>query len=963
MIKVGRIITGSFGFLLVLLLLLGVFSAPAQAYATGEPVQNTGKSATVTINSNVGIAVQFRSTKEKTDDTVYYSTGDGSGYLFASGDVSGLPESGTIYLAIEPKLGNSNTYTSILIDGESKKFHNGTDPNVYAVPVAGKYEIIVSGKESVSYTIMWTNSGATNVEGTDFAGSDCVIGNGKAYVKAVYDNATDMKDITSTIANIEKGCVDDDGKGYVAIEAGNIVDFAFIPDYGYQLTSIKANDNPLVAQEELNEFRFKMPTSHIHFSATFTKTDDVVSANAQSVSGGSVSLADGELSSGTARLDVNDAEVGNQDAFKEAAQGYIVSEYLDISLSNVFYKGTENAGDVWATKVETLDNPAEITLRLKEGIDTETVKIVHEKAEGQFDLLDASYNPETQEVTFSTSSFSKYAIAYVESSNAPTDATYWIDFGPGLWSVGGVEVGVQTEGLSDDDKNVQLSIEDAITLSNFDPSTMDAILVVDEDVTLYLNVDDNGNTKLADVEGGVEVLPPEGSMWFSVVEKPVVAPPSVGPSTTTVTIPVSGEENTVHAEVAVSGATVEVKPLDVDEIGKIVGDDVQTGVVEIDLSSLNSDVKQVLLPVATLEAITQAAEDAGNDTESIAIITPQGAVEMDDAAMRAVLDQAEGESVVLSLNNTGNSQLSAAQNAALEGMEVHGGFEVYFECPVTGNRIGDFRGGSATISIHFEAPEGKKGSGFSIWFVSDEGDLQKMKTFHVGAKLVTSVPHMSDYVIVYEDHPAYEDCERGSECPIAQFPDVKAGAWYHDGLHWAVENGVLKGGDDGKMTPGEAIDRQMLMVILHRYAQGAGMSTSVYEDTNILSYDGAEDVSTWAMESMQWACGAGIMKGYNGTDLAPKDELTREQMATFLHRFAIFMGFDVSVGEDTNILSYDDADQISGWAMEAMQWACGAGVITGYTDAAGNHAGELGPIDDCSRAQAATMMMRFDAVS
>lgn len=52
--------------------------------------------------------------------------------------------------------------------------------------------------------------------------------------------------------------------------------------------------------------------------------------------------------------------------------------------------------------------------------------------------------------------------------------------------------------------------------------------------------------------------------------------------------------------------------------------------------------------------------------------------------------------------------------------------------------------------------------------------------------------------------------------------------------------------------------------------------------------------------------------------------------------------------------------EISGWAMEPMQWACGSGVISGYTDAAGNQTGELGPDDKCSRAQAATMMMRFD---
>ncbi len=439
--------------------------------------------------------------------------------------------------------------------------------------------------------------------------------------------------------------------------------------------------------------------------------------------------------------------------------------------------------------------------------------------------------------------------------------------------------------------------------------------------------------------------------------------PFVPPASTTVTIPVSGEENTVHAEVTVSGSAVEVKPLDPAEIEQIVGDDVQTGVVEIDLSGLDSGVTQVTLPVETLEAITQAAEDAGNDTESIAIIMPQGTVEIDDAAMRAVLDQAAGNAVILVLEDTGNAQLNEDQRAAIEGQEVHGGFEAYFECAATGERIGDFKGGTATLSVPFAVPEGKKGSGFSVWYVSDGGEVQRMKTFHVGGRLMWHVPHMSDYVVVYEDHPAYEDCEGGADCPLAQFPDVKLGAWYHDGLHWAVENGALKGGDDGRMMPDAAIDRQTLMVVLHRYAQAAGMNTAVHEDADVLSFGDAADVSSWAMGSMRWAVGSGVMKGYDTGLLGPRDVLTREQTATFLHRFAAYLGMGVSEGEDTNILSFADAFEISEWAMPAMQWACGSGVIGGYADAAGNQTGELGPADGCTRAQAATMLMRFDAIA
>ena len=486
----------------------------------GEGGTVGGKTASVTINSDVDIAVQFRSTEEKTDSTVYYSTGDSSDYLFGSGSVSGLPESGTVYLAIEPLLFASNTYTSIAINGTSKEFHNGTDANVYEVDVLDSYTIEVSGASKESYTIMWTNSGATNVEGTDYASSDCIIGNGKAYVKAVYDNATNMNDITNTITNIGNGCVDGDGKGYVAIEAGNVVDFAFIPDYGFQLTAIGANDTQLTAQVTQNEFRFIMPNTHIHFNATFTPTEDIVAANSASISEGGIALSDNELTGGSAVLEVNEAIVPNQGDFEAAAEGYVVSEYLDISLYNVFYKGKNDAEDVWRSSVESLNSPAEITLKLQDGIDTETVKIVHEKGVGEFELLDAAYNPETQEITFSTSSFSNYAIAYEESGNEQTDR-YAIFFTDAPWMVDGVKVDI--EGREPDVELMRwVRTEDVISLTNFDPDTMDAVLIVDENVTLRLNVDENGNTRLADVDGGVEVLPPYGAtLTFAVVAKPV----------------------------------------------------------------------------------------------------------------------------------------------------------------------------------------------------------------------------------------------------------------------------------------------------------------------------------------------------------------------------------------------------------------------------------------------------------
>ena len=301
------------------------------------------------------------------------------------------------------------------------------------------------------------------------------------------------------------------------------INFEFKPDYGYQATHVQVTEDDLIplsdagfsAAEAIRTFRFAVyPDAHTHFSVIFTATEDIVKANAASISEGGVELAAGELDGGSAVLEVNEANISNRGDFEEAAEGYVVSEYLDISLYNIFYKG--NAEDVWSTPVENLDNPAEITLRLEDGIDTDTVKIVHEKGVGEFELLDADYNPVTQEITFSTSSFSNYAIAYEEQAQG----RYFIDFTNAPWTVDGVEVDLEgRESVAE--LMVWITTEDVIPLTNFDPDTMDAVLIVDEDVTLRLNVDENGNTRLADVDGGVEVLPPYGAtMTFAVVAKP-----------------------------------------------------------------------------------------------------------------------------------------------------------------------------------------------------------------------------------------------------------------------------------------------------------------------------------------------------------------------------------------------------------------------------------------------------------
>jgi hypothetical protein len=106
-----------------------------------------------------------------------------------------------------------------------------------------------------------------------------------------------------------------------------------------------------------------------------------------------------------------------------------------------------------------------------------------------------------------------------------------------------------------------------------------------------------------------------------------------------------------------------------------------------------------------------------------------------------------------------------------------------------------------------------------------------------------------------------------------------------------------------------------------------------------------------------WANESGIAGGYTDGFFGVEDSLTREQMVTLLWRYAKHQGYDVSVGEETNILSYDDAFEISEYAIPAMQWACGSGVLTGQNTAGGM---ALNPSGTTTRAQLSVVLLRFD---
>lgn len=166
-----------------------------------------------------------------------------------------------------------------------------------------------------------------------------------------------------------------------------------------------------------------------------------------------------------------------------------------------------------------------------------------------------------------------------------------------------------------------------------------------------------------------------------------------------------------------------------------------------------------------------------------------------------------------------------------------------------------------------------------------------------------------------------------------RFLDVKASDWFYDAVSYAVNNGLMNGTGNDMFSPNAATTRGMIFTML---ARNAGVDTT-----------GSGNL--WYTAGMNWAKEQGISDGTR-----PEGNVTREELATMLYRYALLKGVDTKkYTENTNTLSYTDVFTISDWASEGMHFCIAAGVIGGDTN------GMLNPTNNATRAEVATMLMRF----
>ena len=180
-------------------------------------------------------------------------------------------------------------------------------------------------------------------------------------------------------------------------------------------------------------------------------------------------------------------------------------------------------------------------------------------------------------------------------------------------------------------------------------------------------------------------------------------------------------------------------------------------------------------------------------------------------------------------------------------------------------------------------------------------------------------------------------------CPSTNFTDVEENGWYHTGVDFMVKNGFMNGVADDAFDVDGNLTRAQLVTILYRIA-GEPESTATNPFADVA--DGQ-----WYTNAVIWAAENGIVKGVNTTTFAPNDQITREQIATILFRYA------KAEKVEGKLAGFPDAEMVSDYAADAMAWAVEQGLINGISESDGKT--YLAPQETATRAQIAVILMRY----
>ena len=225
---------------------------------------------------------------------------------------------------------------------------------------------------------------------------------------------------------------------------------------------------------------------------------------------------------------------------------------------------------------------------------------------------------------------------------------------------------------------------------------------------------------------------------------------------TSVTVPVSGEEKTIRVNSTVSSTTATIEDIDLSKLNTVIGNDVKTGVVTIDFSVLEKQIDTVKLPANVIKQIADAVKDPSNDAESLSIVLTDGtSIEFDEKALSKKTAQTNQTDITISIKRTTDSALSALQQQAV-------GSRPAWDIKLTsgGKNISDM-GGVITLHAPYELRSGEQSNGIVVYYVDENGNRESCETSYDPVKKLISwkTSHLSVYMIGYDENRVTPDTD------------------------------------------------------------------------------------------------------------------------------------------------------------------------------------------------------------
>ena len=225
---------------------------------------------------------------------------------------------------------------------------------------------------------------------------------------------------------------------------------------------------------------------------------------------------------------------------------------------------------------------------------------------------------------------------------------------------------------------------------------------------------------------------------------------------TSVTVPVSGEEKTIRVDAAVNSTTATIEDIDLSKLNTVIGNDVKTGVVTIDFSVLEKQIDTVKLPANVIKQIADAVKDPSNDAESLSIVLTDGtSIEFDEKALSKKTAQTNQTDITISIKRTTDSALSALQQQAV-------GSQPAWDIKLTsgGKNISDM-GGVITLHTPYELRSGEQSNGIVVYYVDENGNRESCETSYDPVKKLISwkTSHLSVYMIGYDENRVTPDTD------------------------------------------------------------------------------------------------------------------------------------------------------------------------------------------------------------